>query len=81
MATLSPEKQAQLDALLAEQNAPDEPAKPVNPFEDIYDVVAFLVHHSTAFSGNEDLRTFAQDVINVAAGRGEKDEDDSDESK
>lgn len=68
---LSAEEQAQLDALLTKQTAP-EPEKPKNPFTDIFDVISYLVHHSTAFSGNEELRQLAKDTIEVAAGRTEK---------
>jgi hypothetical protein len=71
---LSPQEQAALDALLAKQNEPETPTK---IFTDIYDVVSFLVHHSTAFSGNEDLRKEAQDTINEASGRNQDESEDS----
>lgn len=66
---LSPDKQALLDALLAEQAQPE--SEPTKLFHDVYDVLEFLVHHSTAFSGNEPLRQEAKDAIHEASGKNE----------
>jgi aspartate/methionine/tyrosine aminotransferase len=60
VAKLSPEKQRVLDALLEEVRAPEFVEQ---TFDDIYDVVEFLVHHSTAFSGNPELREAAKKAV------------------
>ncbi len=60
---LTADEQKILDELMAKQNAPAEPQK---FFNDVYDILEFLVHHSTAFSGNEELRQEAKDVITHA---------------
>jgi hypothetical protein len=59
---LTPEEQELFDKLTNKAQQVEE-AKPAKLFEDVYDVLDFLVHHSTAFSGNEDARNEAKEVI------------------